>query len=306
MSATAWLTLGLALAVAPILPGLANRTKSLLTGRRGTPVLQLYRDLAKLWRKRPVYSRAATWIFQAGPVAFFATTLLAAGLIPFDGRSAVLRFSGDFVAFAGLLALGRFALVLAALDTGSSLEGMGASREATFGSLSEPALFLCFAALALAAGDPSLSGMLDASLRGPWAARGAALVMVAGGFFLVALAETGRVPVDDPATHLELTMIHEVMVLDHSGPDFALIQYAASLKLVLFGTILVGVLVPRATFSPATGIVLWLGALAGVAVMIGAVESVMARLRLGRVPQLLVAAAVLPAFAIILFLSSAT
>jgi formate hydrogenlyase subunit 4 len=302
MTLTAWLALGVGLALAPAVPGVANRTKNLLTARRGAPASQLYHDLAKLWRKGAVYGAGTTLAFRAGPVIAFATTVLAACLLPLDGRSSLLGFAGDFVAFAGLMALGRFALVLAALDTGSSFEGMGASREATFGGLTEPALFLCFAALALASGESSLGRMLGTRLGVVWGATGPGLVMVAASLFLLALAEGGRVPVDDPATHLELTMIHEVMVLDHSGPDFALIQYAAALKLTLFATLLVDVLVPRAGLPPAASIVVWPLALLAVAAAVGVVEAGMARMRMTRTPQFLVAAAVLPAFAIVLLL----
>jgi len=304
MTPTWWVALALTLVVAPALPGIATRTKSLLTGRRGAPVAQLYYDLARLWRKGAVYSRTTTWVFRAAPIALLAATGAAAFLVPLDGRSAPLAFAGDFVAFAGLLALGRFALVLGALDTGSSFEGMGASREATFGGLGEAGLVLCFAALALATGATSMAAML-AGAPSVWTTAGPALAMVAGSLFLLAIAEAGRVPVDDPATHLELTMIHEVMVLDHSGPDFAVIQYAAALKVALFTTILVDVLVPRAGLPPVASLAVWLGALAAVAVAMGVVEAVMARLPLPRVPQFVVAAAVLPAFAIILLLGSA-
>lgn len=303
---TAWSLLALAVVVglAPVLPGLANRTKSLLTGRRGPPVLQLYSDLAKLLRKGAVYSVTTSWVFRVAPAILAGTTLVAAGLLPLDGRAAPLSFAGDLVAFAGLLALGRFALVLGALDTGSSFEGMGASREATLGSLVEPGLFLCFAALVIATGSSSLTVMLGGRLSEVWIAAAPALVMVAGSLLVLALAENCRLPVDDPATHLELTMIHEVMVLDHSGPDLALILYAGSVKLALFGAILVGVLVPRGQLPPAGSLLVLLAGLAFTAVVVGVVESVMARLRLTRVPQFLVAASVLSTFAIMLLLSA--
>jgi formate hydrogenlyase subunit 4 len=304
MTAVTWVALGLTLVAAPALPGIVNRTRSLLTGRRGAPVTQLYRDLARLWRKGTIYSRTTTWVFRIAPILLLATTAAAACLLPLDGRSALLTFAGDFVAFAGLLALGRFALVLAALDTGSSFEGMGASREGTFGSMGEPALVLCFAALALATGGTSLAVMFSEA-PSLWSADGPALAMVAGALLLLTIAETGRVPVDDPATHLELTMIHEVMVLDHSGPDFAIIQYAAALKLALFGTMIVDVLVPRAGLPVAASLAVWLVALGAVAVALGVVEAMMARMSLARVPRFLVAAGILPAFAIILLLGSA-
>jgi len=304
MTAVTWVALGLTLVAAPALPGIVNRTKSLLTGRRGAPVTQLYRDLARLWRKGTVYSRTTTWVFRIAPILLLATTAAAACLLPLDGRSALLTFAGDFIAFAGLLALGRFALVLAALDTGSSFEGMGASREGTFGSMGEPALVLCFAALALATGGTSLALMFSEA-PSLWSADGPALAMVAGALLLLTIAETGRVPVDDPATHLELTMIHEVMVLDHSGPDLAIVQYATALKLALFGTMIVDVLVPRAGLPVAASLAVWLVALGAVAVALGVVEAMMARMSLARVPRFLVAAGILPAFAIILLLGSA-
>lgn len=302
MSATAVLGLGLVLVLAPLLPGVATRTKSWLTGRRGAPVLQLYVDLRKLWHKRSIYSRTTTWMFRMAPVTVAATALGAACLLPLDGRQAVLRFTGDLVAFASLLALGRFALVLGGLDTGSSFEGMGASREVTFSAFAEPALFLGFVTLVLLTGSLSLTGMLGSALPSAWGRATAALALVAISLFLVLLAENARVPVDDPATHLELTMIHEVIVLDHSGPALGLILYGGALKLAVFGAVFVDVLVPRAAL-PAP---LALGALAGglvlVAVAVGVVEGVMARLQLTRVPQFLVAASALSALATFLVL----
>lgn len=280
--------------VAPALPGVAVKTKSLLTGRRGPPLLQLYADLWKQVRKGAVYSRTTTWVFRAGPVVAFVSLLVAAAFLPLDGRAAPAHFAGDLVAFAGLLALGRFALVLAAMDTGSSFEGLGASREVTIASFAEPILLLCFLTLVLVTGDLSLSGMLGTPLAAAWPRAGASLSLVGVSLFVLLLAENSRVPVDDPATHLELTMIHEVIVLDHSGRDFALILYSSALKLALYGVLVVSVLVPRAGF---VGLVAGLGA---VCVAVGVVESVMARLRLARVPQLLVGASALALFATIL------
>ena len=298
------LALVMILALAPLFPGVVWRTKSLLTGRRGPPLLQLYADLDKLWKKGAVYSTTTGLVFRLAPAIFAGTTLVAASLLPLDGRAAPLRFAADVVAFAGLLALGRFALVLAAMDTGSSFEGMGASREATFGSLVEPGLFLCFAALAIATDGTSLTTMLGQNLAAVWGDAAPALVMVGASLFVLALAENGRVPVDDPATHLELTMIHEVMVLDHGGPDLALILYAGAVKLALFGAMLVSLLIPRGGLPPALSVAVLVAGLTVMAVAVGVVEAVMARLRLTRVPQFLVAASVLSTFAIMLLLSA--
>jgi formate hydrogenlyase subunit 4 len=300
VSASGLIALGILGVVAPALPGVAGKTKSLLTGRRGPPVLQLYADLGKLVRKGRVYSRTTTLIFRAGPVVVLASLIVAALFLPLDGQEAPARFTGDLVAFAGLLALGRFALTLAGLDTGSSFEGLGASREVTIASFAEPTMFLCFIALVLATGDLSLSGMLGTPLAAAWPRAGASLSLVGISLFVLLLAENSRVPVDDPATHLELTMIHEVIVLDHGGPDLALILYSSALKLALFGVLVVSVFVPRASFSGPAALALLLAGLAVVAVAVGVVESVMARLRLVRVPQLLVGAAVLALFATIL------
>ncbi len=289
--------------LAPALPGIANRIKSALTGRRGAPVLQLYYDLGRLWHKGAVYSGSTTFIFRLAPAILVATTLLAGLMLPLDGRQALLGFPGDLVAFAGLLALGRLLLTLAALDTGSSFEGMGASREVTVAAFAEPALLLCFAVLVLATGDLRLTGMLGQPLAATWSVTAPSLVMTAAALFIILLAETSRVPVDDPLTHLELTMIHEVMVLDHSGPDLALILYAGSLKFALFASLVMGVLLPRASLSQPLALALLLAGLVVIAIAVGIVESVVARLRMNRLPHLLVAASALAAFALILRLS---
>ena len=290
------------LALAPLLPGVAAKTKALLTGRRGAPVWQLYRDLLRLWRKGAVYSTTTTWMFRLAPVAGVVTPVLALLLLPLDGHGALVRFAGDFVAFAALLALGRFTLVLAALDTGSSFEGMGASRDAGFASLVEPALFLGFVVLALGTGRSSLSGMLggESGALLSWGAGAPALAMVAVSLFFVLLAESSRVPVDDPATHLELTMIHEVAVLDHSGPDLALLLYGGALRMGLFAALPVGVVVSRAGLEAPAALATLLAGTAAVAAAVGAIEASMARLRLSRVPQFLVAASVLASLGVIL------
>jgi formate hydrogenlyase subunit 4 len=302
MTLTSILGLLAVLALAPALPGIANRTKSALTGRRGAPIGQLYADLAKLWRKGVVYSRTTTIFFRLGPVVLAVTALIAATLLPLDGVSSPLRFSGDLVAFAGLLALGRFMLVLAAMDTGSSFEGMGASREVTIAAFAEPTLMLGFTVLALATGDLQLRGMLGEPLARVWIAAMPSLLLAAVSLFVLSLAETCRVPVDDPLTHLELTMIHEVMVLDHSGPDLALILYASALKMALFGSLVARVLIAGFAMPPPAALGLLVAGLVLYAVAVGAVESGRARLRMHRVPQLLVTASATAGFALILLL----
>lgn len=290
------------LALAPLVPGVATRTKAMLTARRGAPVWQLYADLWKLWRRGAVYSTTTTWVFRFAPVAVTGTAVAASLFVPLDGRSAVLSFSADFVAFAYLLALGRFALVLGALDTGSSFEGMGASREVTFASFVELGLFIALSVLSLAAHDLSLAGMFGAPLASRWADAAPSIALTGASLFALLLAECARVPVDDPATHLELTMIHEVIVLDHSGPDLALILYASALKLALLASLVVHVLVPWNPPAPVARLaVLALGLLAA-GVAIGVVESVMARLRLPKVPLYIAGASALGAVGLVLLL----
>ena len=280
--------------LAPLLPGIINRTKAAFAGRHGQPLLQTWYDLVKLLGKGSVYSRTTSWLFRAGPAVGLAATGLALAIVPWAGAPALLSFDGDLVLFGGLLALGRFATILAALDTGSAFEGMGASREAWFGSLGEPALFLALAAAVRGAGSISLSSVGGAPAS-------AALFLAAGAVFVVYLAENARIPVDDPTTHLELTMIHEVMVLDHGGVDLAYIQYGASLKLWVIGGLFVSLLAPR-TGQWIADTAIGLGGMACVAVATGVIESIMARLPLGRVPQLLVAAIAMAALALALAL----
>jgi formate hydrogenlyase subunit 4 len=292
----------LALVLAPLLPGVINRTKAVFAGRRGQPLLQAYFDLWKLLHKGAVYSRTTTWVFRAGPVIGLACMLVAAAITPFGGTRALLGFPGDLILLAYLLGLARFFTVLAALDTGSPFEGMGASREVQFSALAEPALLLGLAAVAWTTDSFSLSEMFPALDGADWAQTGPALLLVAAALFVVFLAENARIPVDDPNTHLELTMIHEVMVLDHGGPDLAFILYGASLKLWVLGAFLAGILLPVRTGIGALDTVIAWFAMLVIAVAVGVVESTMARLRLLRVPRLLVGAVLLSGLAFVLLL----
>lgn len=300
MDAAALLHIFLALLLAPLLLSVINRTKALVAGRVGQPLLQPYYDLRKLLRKGAVYSRTTTWIFGAGPVIGLASVLVALSLVPFGSAPGLWAFSGDFVLFAYLLGLLRFFTVLAALDTGSSFEGMGASREVTFSALAEPALLLGLAAVARKTGSLSLSPMLSGVTVETWIQAGPALALLAAAFLVVFLTENARMPVDDPTTHLELTMIHEVMVLDHGGPDFAFILYASALKLWLLGSLLVNILVPVRTGQIWFDAIATMAGMIGLAILTGVIESSMARLRLIQVPQLLVGASVLSALALVL------
>jgi formate hydrogenlyase subunit 4 len=292
----------LALVFAPLLLGIISRTKAVVAGRVGQPLLQPYYDIWKLLQKGAVYSSTTTWVFRAGPMVGLSTILVVLALLPFGGIPALLAFPGDLVLFAYLLGLMRFFTVLAALDTGSSFEGMGASREVTFSALAEPALFLGLAALARQTGTFSLSPMFENITTESWIQAGPAFVLLAAAFLVVFLTENARIPVDDPTTHLELTMIHAVMVLDHSGLDFAFILYSSALKLWLLGTLVVSILVPVHQSAVWLNIAAALAGMVGLAVFTGLIESAMARLRLLHVPQLLIGASVLATLALVLVL----
>jgi formate hydrogenlyase subunit 4 len=291
-----------ALLLAPLLLGVIGRTKAVMAGRTGPPLLQSYYDLAKLLRKAAVYSRTTTWVFRAGPVVRMAAVLGATAVLPLGGAPALCGFAGDLFVFAYLIGLLRFFTVLAALDTGSSFEGMGASREVAFAAITEPVLLLALAAVARQVGSLSLSTIYAGVNAAVWRAEGPTLALLAGALVVVFLAENARVPVDDPTTHLELTMIHEVMVLDHGGPDLAFILYSGAVQLWLFGALLVGLIVPVRSGN------LWLDSAAaiagmfGLAVVTGVIESSMARWRLVRVPQLLVGAGAMAVLALVLTL----
>jgi len=292
-----------ALVLAPLFCSLIVRIKALFAGRRGAPLLQPYFELLKLLRKDAVYSRTTTWLFRAGPVVSVAVALFALLLMPVAGEAATLHFTGDLLLLMYLLALARLFSVLAALDTGSAFEGMGASREAIFSALAEPALVLALAALARFTGELSLSEIyahLDGALILKF---GPALVLVAATLLVVILAENARIPFDDPTTHLELTMVHEVLILDHSGPDLAFIQYGAQLKLWLLSALLVNLALPVHTGLPVIDALCFLAGMGLFACAIGVLESCMARLRLVRIPQLLVGAGALSAIALVLALA---
>ncbi len=280
-----------------LLVGVINRTKALWAGRKGPRLLQSLDEVRRLLRKRPVYSAVTTGVFRVGPLVVLATTLVSALVAPLLGRFAPVSFPYDFVVFAYLWGLGRMALMLSALDTGSSFEGMGASREATYAALVEPGLFLVLGTLAVATGQTSFADLVGVGLRSPPAFIVTVAAVVA--LLVVLQVEAARVPVDDPTTHLELTMIHEVMVLDHSGPELAALQYAAALKLTLCAGLVASLLNPLSGAGGAGWVLLVNLAIAiGVAVLVGTVESLIARFRLALVPQYILVAIVSGAVAL--------
>ena len=287
------LHLGTVLILSPLLLGIIGKTKAFFAGRWGPPLLQTYYDIGKLFRKGNVYSGTTTWIFQAAPIVFMATALLSSLRVPLGSFKAPLPFWGDLILFASFYSLGRFLMVIAALDTGSSFEGMGASREAAFSCLSEAALFLNFITLALLSKKFILSEMIGGNGLASWRLFGPALLLTGVSYFLVLLSENSRIPVDDPATHLELTMIHEVMSLDHSGWDLAFILYGSAIKLFVLGALLANIFIPAQSLAPVSQTAAFFGGMVLLAIVIGIAESSMARLRLNRVPQLLISAFVL-------------
>ncbi len=289
--------IGLLLLMPPLLPGVINKTKAWFAGRKGPPLLQPYFDIYKLLRKGMVISSATTWIFQAAPMVTLTATFLAGLLIPFGSFTAPIHFTGDLILFVYLFGLVRFFTTSAALDTGSSFEGMGAAREVTFACISEAAVLLGFLVLVRLSGSFSLSPMLLAPRSHP---PEAPVLLAAAGLFIVLLAENCRIPVDDPNTHLELTMIHEVMVLDHSGPLLGIIQYASAMKLLILGAVVLHLIAPFHTGIPVADWILFIVEMIGMAGVIGAVESIMARLQMRHVPTLLAAASLLCGFGFVL------
>jgi formate hydrogenlyase subunit 4 len=283
------------LLLAPLLRGLVKRMKAALQLRQGPRLFQPYSDLAKLLGKEPVRPTTATWVFVAGPRVYFASALAATTLVPSLLASAPLEAAGGILLLVGFLALGRFALAVAALDTGSPFGGMGASREMTVGALAEPALMLALFTAGLSAGTLNLGELARRT-----AERGASIhpgeLLAAAALFIVLLAEAGRVPIDNPATHLELTMIHEAMALEYSGPDLALVEWAAAVKELLFVTLLAGLFLPMgvatslAPTSLAVSALALLAKLFGLCLLVVLVESTNAKLRFFRVPELMAVA----------------
>jgi formate hydrogenlyase subunit 4 len=247
-----------------------------------------------------VVSTTTTWVFRAGPIGTKNAAMIAVTSATTGPAGALISFPGDLILVAYLFGLGRFFTIAAALDTGSPFEGMGGAREATFSCLAEPALFVGLMVLVRQTASTSLADMLGPELAAQSGRAAASLVVVAASTSIVLLAESSRIPIDDPNTHLELTMIHEVMVLDHSGPLLGLIEYGSSIKLFALGAIVIRLALPL----PARGT--WIdwgvfaAAMLGLAIAIGVVESSMARLRMRQVPSLLVAACLLSAFGIVL------
>jgi formate hydrogenlyase subunit 4 len=296
--------MALVLFLSPLVTGFSRTLKARLQTRRGADIFQPYRDLHKLLRKGMVIPDTASWIFAATPYVLFATTLLAGLLIPAVSAHAPLSIFGGVLAVVYLLALGRFFLALGALDTGSSFGGLGSSREMTISAIAEPALMLAVFTVALGAGSTNLSSVAQSALGQSWRFLAPQQMLAFAALFIVLIAETGRIPVDNPATHLELTMIHEAMILEYSGPYLALIEWSAAMKQLILMALLVSVFFPfglSASWSATTllSVVLFSVKLLLLATVVVLVETTNAKLRLFRVPELLAIAFILSALALI-------
>jgi len=291
----------LALAVgAPLLNGIVNKLKARLSGRLGASVLQPYFDLMRLARKETIYSRSSSFITHLAPVVVWNTTAFAVLLLPIGPFPASISFDGDIILLAYLLGLGRFLQILAALDVASSFEGMGASREARFAVFAEPIFFFTFGSLALVTGRFSFQSIIS-GIAWDKPLFPIFIVVSSISIFFLMITECSRMPVDDPNTHLELTMIHEVMILDASGFDLMLYLHAASLKLLLYGILVTSLLNPFGWLKPAVGVMLVLCVLAVLATCLAAIETLMARFRLVLVPQFLLYATVIGVLNILIF-----
>ncbi|MGB7549884.1 MAG: NADH-quinone oxidoreductase subunit H [Terracidiphilus sp.] len=294
----------LLVAIAPLVRGVVARVKARIQNRRGASVWRPYADLLKLLRKQDLVPETASGLFRLAPVILFAVTVTAAAFVPVLHPSAVFGVGGDFILLVYLLAIGRFFLMLGAMDGGSSFGGMGASREALVSTLAEAPLLLALASVAIRTHTVSLSGIVLSTVQQNPLHLSAVYAFALGALILVAIAETGRIPVDNPSTHLELTMIHEAMVLEYSGPSLALIEWASAVKLTLVMTLLVGVFVPwgMATTASVAALVIaplaFVFKLAVLAVAIAVIESSIAKLRMYLVPDFLGMASALAILAV--------
>ncbi len=278
---------------APLLTGVVRTLKARLVGRPGPPPWQPYADLRKLLGKERVVSTTTSWVFRLTPLVLAGTMLVSALVVPLVVTRPALAFAGNIILLMYLFLLGTFFLALAGLDAGSAFGGMGSSREVAVAALAEPTIIVAVFALAMRAGTIDLGGMMERLGLEPWLALNPGHLLAFAAFFIVMLAETGRLPVDNPATHLELTMIHEAMVLEYSGPDLALVEWAGSMKLFLFMALLANLFFPwgvPAAAGPAAlgaGVLVLAGKLALLAGALALIETSVAKLRLFRVPELL-------------------
>jgi formate hydrogenlyase subunit 4 len=304
-----FLQMSLVIGLAPLLTGLVRVVKARLQRRRGPPLLQPYRDLARLARKEAIVADSASWLFRMAPYLVFAATWVAAALIPTFATGLLFSWSADLIAIVALLGSARFFLALAGLDVGTSFGGLGASREAMFASLAEPAMIVIVFSLALIAGSTQLSTIATAMTAGIGLRVTLGMALIA--LIIVAVAENGRIPVDNPATHLELTMVHEAMILEYSGRHLAVIELASMLKLVLYVSLIICVFAPWGIAIADAGIgdrlagaAFYVAKLGAAGVLLGVFETSIAKMRVFRVPDFIGAALMLGLLgALLLFVS---
>ena len=291
----------LAILTAPFFSAVILKIKAFFGGKKGPPLLINYYTLMKLLKKGSVYSTSTTFLFKMGPIMSLGTALTALMFLPVAGQKPLLSFNGDVIFVLYLLGLGRFFTISAALDTASPFEGMGAAREAYFPIICEATLFMILILFYLLTGNLQFSAFfMQGQSQALWQHAESPLLFVVFAFFIILLTENSRVPVDDPATHLELTMIHEVMVLDHSGPDFSLIELGSFCKLFFYASIIAILMTPFDLGHPVLNLGLYFTALLVVYIAVGVTESVMARYRMDRVPKFVLTSFALAFFATII------
>jgi len=298
------------LALAPLLTGYVRKVKAHLLRRQGPPVLQPYRDLLRLVRKEAVVAASSSWVFRAAPYLVFGTTWVAAALVPTFATGLYFSYAADVIAIVALLGSARFMLALAGLDVGTSFGGIGSSREMMIASLAEPAMLMAVFTLSLLAGSTQLSS-IAASLQGPETGLRISLALALVALVMVAIAENARIPIDNPATHLELTMVHEAMILEYSGRHLALIEAASYLKLLLYLSIISCVFFPWGVAVSGQGFEAYLAGagmyvvkLAGGGLVLAVFETAIAKMRVFRVPDFLGAALMLGFLAALLLFVS--
>ena len=293
----------LAILTAPFFSALILKVKAFFGGKKGPPLLINYYTLIKLFKKGSVYSTSTTIVFKLGPIISFTSAITVLLFLPIAGHAPVFSFNGDVILILYLMGLGRFFTIAAAMDTASPFEGMGAAREAYFPIICEAAMFMILIFFYRLTGQLQLSAyFIEGNTIELWNLAGAPLLFIVISFFIILLTENSRVPVDDPATHLELTMIHEVMVLDHSGPDFGLIEMGSFCKLFFYSTIVSRLILPFDFGIPAIGYFVFIAGLIIVYVAVGVIESVIARYRMDKVPQFVLTSFALAFFATIITL----
>jgi formate hydrogenlyase subunit 4 len=305
--------MALVLAFAPLLAGYVRKLKALLVGRRGPPLVQPYRDLLRLLRKDVVLADSASWVFRTTPYLVFAATWVAAALVPTFATGLLFSYAADMIAIVALLGSARFMLALAGLDVGTSFGGIGSSREMMIASLAEPAMLMVVFTLSLLAGSTQLSSIAEA-MQAPDVGLRVSLALALVALVMVAIAENARIPVDNPATHLELTMVHEAMILEYSGRHLALIEAASFMKLLLYISVIGCVFTPWGIAASGagiaahlTGLALYVGKLAVAGFLLAVFETAIAKMRVFRVSDFLGAALMLGVLAALLrFVSRAT